>query len=344
MAYETLKKKDAQTYGSDSNGLIWGYRFAPGVPAERVNSETALEFLQDEETAVASGFVWLHFSLSNSATETWLHRNLSLPEDFYDSLKSHVGLTRLEQEEQSLVGVFHDVLYDFKFDASEISAATLCIQPKLVISARLRPIRSMERVRQEVREGKQFRSSVELLAVFLEEQACVLDDVLRQATSRVDRIEDQLLANRVTVSRSALGSLRRVLVRLQRQMAPEPAAMFRLLHRPPEWIASEDLTALRQAAEEFSASVGDASSLVERIKLLQEELTAQVNEQTSRTLFVLTLVTVLALPINLVAGLLGMNVGGIPFTDTSHGFFEIVLALLALTALLGYITVSHFRR
>ncbi len=56
---------------------------------------------------------------------------------------------------------------------------------------------------------------------------------------------------------------------------------------------------------------------------------ALVNEDTSRTLFILTVVTVLALPINLIAGPFGMNVGGIPFAGHPHGFFLIV-ALVAL--------------
>ena len=53
----------------------------------------------------------------------------------------------------------------------------------------------------------------------------------------------------------------------------------------------------------------DLTALQERIKLLQEEIAAQVGEQTNRSLFTLTVVTVLALPINIIAGLLGMNVG-----------------------------------
>ena len=55
------------------------------------------------------------------------------------------------------------------------------------------------------------------------------------------------------------------------------------------------------------------ASLQERIKLLQEEIAAHVGEQNSRSLFVLTIVTVLALPINITTGLMGMNVGGIPW-------------------------------
>ena len=56
-----------------------------------------------------------------------------------------------------------------------------------------------------------------------------------------------------------------------------------------------------------------------------------------------TLVTVLALPINLVAGLLGMNVGGIPFAESASGFAIIVTLLILLTAVLGYQVVTRLR-
>ena len=95
--------------------------------------------------------------------------------------------------------------------------------------------------------------------------------------------------------------------------------------------------------EEFSAAIVDSAALIERVKLLQEELVALLNEQTNRTLFVLTVVTVLALPINLVAGLFGMNVGGIPFAEHEHGFFVIMGALIAVTALLAYLAFGRHR-
>jgi zinc transporter len=126
---------------------------------------------------------------------------------------------------------------------------------------------------------------------------------MRKSTKRVNPLEERLLAKRVSVSRTELGSLRRMLVRLQRLLAPEQTAFFRLLSRPPHWIKEEELQNLHQAAEKFSIAISDTAALVERVKQLQEELAALVNEQTNRTLFVLTIVTVLALPINFVAGL-----------------------------------------
>ncbi|HYG07122.1 MAG TPA: transporter [Stenotrophomonas sp.] len=322
------------TYGSDEDGLIWGYRFTPGQPAEAIGTDAVAAFLADDRAP--GSFLWLHFALSNQGSERFLRRVLSLPDAFHDSLRSEVGATRLELDDGALVAVIHDVLFDSSFDASDVGTTSLCIGPRLVVSARLRPLRSVDRLRADIRAGQSFRSPVELLAHLLRDQAKVLGDILRTTTARVDQIEDRLLASQVSTDRKALGALRRTLVRLQRLLAPEPTALFRLLNRPPSWISAEDVVDLRQAAEEFSAAISDSAALVERVKLIQEELAALVNEQTSRTLFVLTVVTVLALPVNLVAGLFGMNVGGVPLGASAHGFATVVTILVLLTAVLAW--------
>ncbi len=336
-------QKPEPSYGSDANGLIWGYRFAPDRAAQTVTPDAAVELLADPESAPEGNFVWLHFALANAASEPWLKRNLSLPDSFFESLRSEVGSTRLEQDSGALVAVVHDVLFDSTFDASAVGTTTLCIGPRFMVSARLRPLRSVDQLRGAVRAGRPFRSPVELLAELLRDQAGVLAEIVRDSTLRVDTIEDRLLANRVSASRAELGSLRRALVRLQRLLAPEPAALFRLLNRPLGWITAEDLQELQQAAEEFSAAIADSVALVERLKLIQEELAALVNEQTNRTLYVLTVVTVLALPINLVTGLFGMNVSGIPLSVEGQGFFAIVGSLAILTALLAYFAFGRRR-
>jgi zinc transporter len=334
MAAQTMSQNIHPTSGSNQDGPIWGYHFVPNQPARPIPSEAAVQFLTAPGPDLPDEFIWLHFSLSNAASEPWLRRYLTLPDTFYESLHSDIDSTHLEQDADSLVARIHDVLFDFTFDAP-VATSSLCIKPRVLVSAHLRPWRSIDQLRAAVQAGQVFRSPIELLSRLLRDQASVLVDIVRKSTKRVDPLEHRLLAKRVSVSRSELGSLRRMLVRLQRLLAPEPAAFFRLLSRPPDWI-KEELQNLHQAAEKFSTAISDTAALVERVKQLQEELAALVNEQTNRTLFVLTLVTVLALPINLVAGLFGMNVGGIPLAQHRYGFFLVVGPLLALTALLAY--------
>ena len=49
----------------------------------------------------------------------------------------------------------------------------------------------------------------------------------------------------------------------------------------------------------------------------------------------LTVVTVLALPFNVIGGLFGMNVGGIPFAEHSGGFWIVVGLVTVFTAIAG---------
>jgi zinc transporter len=161
-------------------------------------------------------------------------------------------------------------------------------------------------------------------------------NIVRSATARVDGIEDHLLSGRLGTRRADLGALRRLLVRLQRLLAPEPAALLRLLQKPPAWIREEDRQDLRQSTEEFNLALSDMAALQERIKLLQEEIEGRVAEQNNHSLFVLTVVTVLALPINIIAGLLGMNVGGVPLSDHQHGFWIVVAIIATFTVVAGW--------
>ncbi len=297
----------------------------------------------DTQLANTSGFLWLHFNLCQASTEKWLREHANLPAEFFEGLYQGSCFTRIELTDASLISVINDLLHDFSFDPSELSTLWVHVTPSVVISAHKKPLKSVDRLRNAVQNGAHFQSSVELLTHLLRDQADVLIGIVRDAVARVDQVEDDLLAGRLNVRRENLGMLRRVLVRLQRLMAPEPAALFRLLQRPPSWITDADSQDLRQSSEEFSAVLVDMASLQERIKLLQEEIAAMINEKNSRSLYILTVVTVLALPINIIAGLFGMNVGGIPLAEDVHGFWVIVMFVITFTALAVWLLLRQRR-
>jgi zinc transporter len=364
---------EPQPYGTDASGLICGWWFAPGgAGATRpVDSEEAASWLAHArgdahaeapakpraETRPATpgetpagtpagnpsgtpadpGFLWLHFNLAHAAADRWLRRHAGLTDTFFEALSEGLHSTRIERDDAALIAVINDVRFDFAFESSDIATLWISVDRRLVVTARQSALRSVDQLRTAIKRGEPIRSTVELLERLLRAQADVLVDVVRGVTQRVDQIEDQLLAGKLDHKRTRLGGLRRLLVRLQRLLAPEPAALFRLLQTPPAWMAPRDVDELRQSTEEFSVALRDMATLQERIKLLQEELAAAVNEGTSRSLFVLTVVTVLALPINILAGLFGMNVGGIPLAENPHGFWILVSVVIAFTAVAGWL-------
>jgi zinc transporter len=275
--------------------------------------------------------------------EAWLHAHANLPDEFFEALHTGLRATRLERTDQSLVAVINDLHFDFSFESSDISTLWVSVNQSLVITARQHPLRSVDHLRQAANQGQSLRSPIALLEKLLRAQADVLVGVVRTVTTRIDHIEDELLSGRLNQKRVKLGSLRRLLVRMQRLLAPEPASLLRLLQHPPAWIVETDLQELRAATEEFSAVLRDMSTLQERIKLLQEEIAAGINEANSRSLFVLTVVTVLALPINILAGLFGMNVGGVPLAQNPHGFWIVAVIVISFTLIAANITLRKQR-
>ncbi|NIE74077.1 transporter [Pantoea sp. Tr-811] len=317
----------------DLFGLLYGFSFVPGQPGRELDSAQVLRKLSEPQAP--DEFLWLHLNLAHAACERWLRAHLPLPEAFFETLREGSRSTRIEHADSTLLAVVNDVVFNFGMVSSDVSTLWACASNRLLVSARLQPLHSVDKLRSSVKHGERFHSPIELLVHLLRDQGDLLTQIVRETTTSVDRIEDQLLSQRLSDNRAELSSMRRVLVRLQRLLALEPGALLRLLNRPPEWLQDQDMRQLRAATEEFTLVISDLTALGERIKLLQEEIAAKLNEQTNRTLFTLTVVTVLALPINIIAGFFGMNVGGVPLADDPNGFWLLVALVATFTFLAG---------
>ena len=234
----------AQSYGGDEAGLICGYLFdaRAAEPARAIDSAQAAAWLaerRDVETHEALAgcegedaqenppYVWLHFNLSHAHAERWLVRHASLSDTFYETLHEGLPSTRIERDDDSLIAVINDVHFEFSFEPSDISTLWISVGPRLVVTARTKPLRSVDALRTAVKTGDAPRSSTELLEHLLRAQADVLVKIVRGVTSRIDRIEDELLAGRLDHKRARLGVLRRLLVRLQRWIHFAPTQTWR---------------------------------------------------------------------------------------------------------------------
>ncbi len=327
-------------WGADESGLIQGYVFEADRPPETIDSRAAEPLIKLIRTSTDSNepqrFLWLHFNLAHTGALRWLQRHADLSSNFFDALQHNLKTTRVERDEDCLVAVVNDVHFDFSFDSSDISTLWINLDRNVVVTARHNPLRSVDQLRTRIKAGLSFGSTSEFLEHLLRSQADVLVEIVRTVTTRIDDIEDDLLAGKPGYKRVKLGSLRRLLVRLRRLLAPEPASLFRLLQHPPQWMSVSDVQALREASEEFSVVLSDMASLQERIKLLQEEVSTAMSEESNRTLFILTTVTVLALPINIMTGLFGMNVGGIPLAEHPYGFWLVVWMVASVTSVAAW--------
>ena len=309
--------------------LIHAYLFSANGIGKQIGAESALEWLKNTNNT-DSEFIWLHFNSPHGIDKNWL-QYIELPIAFKGVLHDERRSSRLSHSHHGFFAVMNDVSYDPTHRRQpEISTLWISVRQRWLLSAWDKPLRSVEQLLALIAAEQIFPNPLTLVIQLLSHQADILANILRNTSITANIIEEKLAAGELP-KRASLGGLRRDLIRLQRLLAPEPSSLFRLLSRPPQWIKEEDIDYLHLSTENFSVALRDMTNLQERIELLEDEIVARVGEKTNRSLFILTSVTVIALPMTIAAALFGMNVGGLPFKDSAYGFLYIFVLSTVLT-------------
>jgi zinc transporter len=125
-------------------------------------------------------------------------------------------------------------------------------------------------------------------------------------------------------------------------MVYKRTAMLELARERPAVFPADEFDRFNRQIHRYSALVEDAQEYAEHCQFLLEELRAQVEEETNRNLYTLTMFSVIFLPATLIASIWGMNVGGIPFSGSPNGFWVVAGVIAAAFALVA-IVLYRFR-
>lgn len=129
---------------------------------------------------------------------------------------------------------------------------------------------------------------------------------------------------------------------MHRHFAPEHRALQALAKRLSIWFNDQHRAAFRETVDERGLAFHDLDAIQERAKLLQEELAARVAKEINHSLFRLSIVTTVFLPMTLITGIFGMNVAGPPGLDDKSAFLWVTLIMVA--AGLVTLLILHWKR
>jgi len=214
----------------------------------------------------------------------------------------------------------------------------------MLIGARKQPLESVDAVRKAVENGsRKFRSPAELIEAVMGQSLDGMAAELHCLGDTLDGIEDRIVRDAWHSERQALVDARRQLVVIHRQMATL-TSLFRHLdhsHRHDLPDAINDMAA--RLSHRAHTLYHDGEQLQARTRLLQDELMAKLTMQSNQLLYILSVMTAVLLPMTIISGLFGMNVGGLPLVNTPMGFW-VVTAVSLVVAGAVYLFVRRLGR
>lgn len=195
-------------------------------------------------------------------------------------------------------------------------------------------------MRGELNEGHGPTDSGELLLRVANRLIDRVVPVVDSMSDMVDGLEDELLESGSREIRARLRDMRREAIGLRRYLSPQREALARLQQEEQPWFNQSHKLRIRETVDRVVRIVEELDVMRERAAVIQDELTNRISEQMNRTMYVLTVVASILLPLSFVTGLLGINVGGIPLAEDNAGFTWII----GILVIIGVVQITVFRR
>jgi zinc transporter len=205
-------------------------------------------------------------------------------------------------------------------DPEDMVSLRMWIDPKRILTLRRRKLMAIQDLRDQLAGGAGPASPPEFLIQAANRLIDRVGPVIDEIEESLDGLEERMVEGETEGIRGELASLRRDSILLRRYLAPQRDVLNRLHHEPVAFLADPHRAAMREVADRVTRYVEDLDAVRERAAVAQDELTSRVSEQMNRKMYVLSIVAAIFLPLGMITGLLGINVGGIPWSDDPLGF------------------------
>jgi len=284
-----------------------------------------------------NGVLWLHLDYKEEQTQEWFSEESGLDPIIVEALLAEDTRPRCTPYRNGQLIILRGVNLNPGADPEDMISVRIWIEESRIISFRHRKVMAIDDIRQAIEAGDGPIASGDFLAHLTMGLAYRIGNVITQVDDAVAALEDEVIEQGSYEHRSRLSALRRQIIRLRRYLSPQREVMTRLVTDKISFLSDSDRIHLRETAEHITRYVEDLDSAKDRAAVCQEELESRMGAQTNKTLYILSIITAIFLPLGLITGLLGINVGGIPGSENPFAF--IFVCLLMILIVIGQVMI-----
>ena len=300
------------------------------VAARRFNSEgvgqplAALAEISD--TPPSTGFDWIHLDASAGDLSAELHR-LGADNLIVEALLAADTRPRCSVVGETALVNLRGVNLNPDNAPEDMVSIRLWITSHRVISVRLRRLKAVTDLLDAVDRGLALKTPAALVAGLSLRLVDRMSPTIASLNEDIDELEDQVVDSWHAEARNKIGELRREAIMLRRYLAPQRDALNSLAIEQFVWIADRDRNRLREAADQTARLTEDLEAVRERAAIVRDQVAEMRADQMNRNMMLLSIAAAIFLPLGLLAGMLGMNVGGVPGVDDTLAFWWVTLGL-----------------
>src|SRR6266508_3259115 len=290
----------------------------------------------------ANGLTWVHLDAPDSDTASDLAERFGWhPLDVEDVLSKRQR-PKVDEYPEYLFAVLHFPFYDKAVQRLNAAELDVFLGPGYLVTlptVELLPVtRLFQRCSDDpaLRESLFSKGSGYLLYHVLDDLFDYCFPILDKIGHKLDSLEDALFEERAEDVVRDISNVKQEIISYRKIIKPERSTL-RLLERRVERFLPEELELYFDDIVDAAERIWDLlDNFKEVVEALEDTNESVISHRQNRVLLVLTVVSVILLPLTLISGIFGMNVA-FPGEGTHTAFWLVVgLMVVTIIAMVGF--------
>ncbi len=276
---------------------------------------------------------WLELDWNDPDAAEWLKQSAGLPDSTCQAILTENTRPRSFTDEQGNLVLILRIINAHASSADErLVSLRLLIDRTRIFSLCHYETEVLRQIRTRIGLLDDCFEPVQLLTALLRWIQEEINEEVYGLTELVSEIESLLDQGKPPVDE--LSMARKRAGELQRYLQPQRIVLSQLRQQRDISRDAELQSDWRELANELQLSLEEVEMVISRLMIFQDEVRSNLNERTTRTLYLLSLVTFLFLPLSFLTGFLGMNIS-FPWDTSPQAFWSLLLLIFGI--LLGQV-------
>ena len=258
--------------------------------------------------------------------------DINLPQIVVDALLAPETQPRFSKLAGGILLVLRGMNTQSGEDPHDMVSVRLWVEPKRIISVQLRHVLSVEELVECCEHDEAPPTVSRFVFALIDSLSAKVETMVMKLVEQLDDLEEESLLEGGAAAHTHLSELRRQLIVVRRYVAPQRSALERVSQSDSALLTDADRMQIREVSDQTVRLVDELDSARERATVINDARIAQRAEDMNRNMLVLSIVAAVFLPLGFLTGLLGINVGGIPGTDSPYAFWIVCGVSVALAA------------
>jgi magnesium transporter len=311
-----------------------GVAEAPQSPAE-----PRVEIVEQD------GLRWINIERPGPVDYAWLEEHFEFHPLDYEDVRSRNQRPKIDEYDDYLFIVLHFPVFDKQIGRLNAQELDIFLGPDYLITLPNAPLQPIEYLFERCRTNEEFREQMfskgpgYLLYKIVDDSFDYCFPMLRKIGGKLERLEEEIFLGRGEDIVRDISNTKQEIINFRKVIRPQ-RTVLNDLERAKRKFLGDDLEVYFDDVVDASERIWDMlENYKEVVEALEDTNESLISHRLNNVLRVLTSISVVILPLTLIASIWGMNVR-VPGEGSIHAFWVILIVMLGVLVSL----LAVFRR